>query len=138
MLLPGCRVDSLPRTRLAWLSTMLNDRFGVAMPRGVPRLRGGLVGEERGADVRAVDHLAQGVADVMQEVDGDPVAHRGRGGQDDERPSTSRSTLRCRYRTTTERFVCTISTTSASSCTRSPSAVAMPCVSVDGPPRCSG
>ena len=32
MLLPGCRVVSLPRTRLAWFSTMLNDRFGVAMP----------------------------------------------------------------------------------------------------------
>ena len=32
MLLPGCRVDSPPRTRLAWFSTTLNDRFGVAMP----------------------------------------------------------------------------------------------------------
>ena len=32
MLPPGCRVVSLPRTMLAWLSTMLNDRFGVAMP----------------------------------------------------------------------------------------------------------
>jgi hypothetical protein len=31
MLLPGCRTDSLPRTRLDWFSTMLNDRFGVAM-----------------------------------------------------------------------------------------------------------
>ena len=32
MLLPGCRVFSRPRTMLDWLRTMLNDRFGVAMP----------------------------------------------------------------------------------------------------------
>src|SRR5262249_26870248 len=34
--------------------------------------------------VRPVDDPAQGPTDVLRDVHGDPVAHRGRGGQDNE------------------------------------------------------
>src|SRR5215470_15462761 len=54
-------------------------RYGV---RVVPGLRVRLVREQCRAHVRAVDDLPQGLADVLRDVHGDPVAHRGRGGQD--------------------------------------------------------
>src|SRR5499427_611761 len=57
----------------------LRRRYGV---RVVPGLRSCLVREERRAHVRAVYDLPQRLADVRRDVHGDPVAHRGRGGQD--------------------------------------------------------